>query len=191
MKEFFSKIGKNIAIRFRKMVISLKRNYYVIPLFFVAICCMQFTFSLDKLSNIFARVNNDYCCLYIFIITLLSILSIVAYLNYSGKSHPKYMLIIYLVMLAVQLTLDFIIYNANSLNLIEEKQALAEAIASNNQTAIDTYTIAVNNGTSAGTSIMVHIVLSFVTLVFVLTAPLMQKLFRKISFKSITVEEAK
>ena len=42
----------------RKLVISIKRNYYIIPLIMVAVCCFQFMCSLYIISPVFARVTN-------------------------------------------------------------------------------------------------------------------------------------
>ena len=72
----------------RKLVISIKRNYYIIPLIMVAVCCFQFMCSLYIISPVFARVTNadgtsGFTSMYVFIITLLTTLATVAYLNYA------------------------------------------------------------------------------------------------------------
>ena len=46
----FSKIGKGLYRWGRKQVISLKRNYFIIPMLFILIAFIQFTCNLFVLS---------------------------------------------------------------------------------------------------------------------------------------------
>ena len=46
----FSKIGKGLYRWGRKQVISLKRNYFIVPMIFILIAFIQFTCNLFVLS---------------------------------------------------------------------------------------------------------------------------------------------
>ena len=101
-KTFMDKLKFSI----RKLVISIKRNYYIIPLLIVLAGCVQFLCGLYVLSNNMDRVaqyHGKFSCMFVFIIALLAILSAVAYLNYAlvkyGQKRPTHMLILYLLLL--------------------------------------------------------------------------------------------
>ena len=117
----------------RKFLITLKRNYYIVPLIIVFAGCIQLMCSLHVLSPSFHRIAiGEYNCVFLFIICLLSILSTVAYLNYAlvsyGQKRPLLMLILYLVMTVIDIVLLFIINNANNINFISEYQTYINAI---------------------------------------------------------------
>src|SRR5574344_1567260 len=104
--------GEKIKFSFRKMAVSLKRNFYIVPLILVLATCVQFLCALYILSPMFARIPTkfgSFNCLFFFVITLLSILYCVAYMNYAlkkyGKKRPIYMLILYIVMWLVNIVL--------------------------------------------------------------------------------------
>ena len=119
MSGFLHSVGRWFKLQGRKIAIKLKRNYYTIPLLAVCLCVIQFTFNLYIISPMFVRISyGDYNAIYIFVITLLGIMSTVAYLNHSGNGHSKVMLILYLIMWAVQIVLLFIILNANVMTLL-------------------------------------------------------------------------
>ena len=180
------------AFFFRKLAISLKRNYYIIPLVLVAVCCIQFMCSLHVLSPSFSRVSKEfgaYSCLFIFIVSLLTILGCVAYLNYAlvayGSKRPIYMLIIYYVMLIAIIALLFMLINSNNLNLADEQIKLNEAIQSNNQSQIDVYKKFIDLGNQSNKILITQLILQFVTVVLVSTAPLVQGKLKQIKFKKV------
>ncbi|MBQ4060920.1 MAG: hypothetical protein IJD46_02715 [Bacilli bacterium] len=180
------------AFFFRKLAISLKRNYYIIPLVLVAVCCIQFMCSLHVLSPSFSRVSKEfgaYSCLFIFIVSLLTILGCVAYLNYAlvayGSKRPIYMLIIYYVMWIAIIALLFMLINSNNLNLADEQIKLNEAIQSNNQSQIDVYKKFIDLGNQSNKILITQLILQFVTVVLVSTAPLVQGKLKQIKFKKV------
>ena len=180
------------AFFFRKLAISLKRNYYIIPLVLVAVCCIQFMCSLHVLSPSFSRVSKEfgaYSCLFIFIVSLLTILGCVAYLNYAlvayGSKRPIYMLIIYYVMWIAIIALLFMLINSNNLNLADEQIKLNEAIQSNNQSQIDVYKKFIDLGNQSNKILITQLILQFVTVVPVSTAPLVQGKLKQIKFKKV------
>lgn len=180
------------AFFFRKLAISLKRNYYIIPLVLVAVCCIQFMCSLHVLSPSFSRVSKEfgaYSCLFIFIVSLLTILGCVAYLNYAlvayGSKRPIYMLIIYYVMWIAIIALLFMLINSNNLNIADEQIKLNEAIQSNNQSQIDVYKKFIDLGNQSNKILITQVILQFVTVVLVSTAPLVQGKLKQIKFKKV------
>ena len=180
------------AFFFRKLAISLKRNYYIIPLVLVAVCCIQFMCSLHVLSPSFSRVSKEfgaYSCLFIFIVSLLTILGCVAYLNYAlvayGSKRPIYMLIIYYVMWIAVIALLFMLINSNNLNIADEQVKLNEAIQSNNQSQIDVYKKYIDLGNQSNKILITQLILQFVTVVLVSTAPLVQGRLKQIKFKKV------
>lgn len=180
------------AFFFRKLAISLKRNYYIIPLVLVAVCCIQFMCSLHVLSPSFSRVSKEfgaYSCLFIFIVSLLTILGCVAYLNYAlvayGSKRPIYMLIIYYVMWIAIIALLFMLINSNNLNIADEQIKLNEAIQSNNQSQIDVYKKFIDLGNQSNKILITQLILQFVTVVLVSTAPLIQGKLKQIKFKKV------
>lgn len=180
----------------RKLMISVKRNYYVIPLIFVFVCCFQFMCSLYVLSPNFDRISyGEFNCMYIFIISLFSILSGVAYLNYAlkkfGQKRPLHMLIIYFVMTGINLVLLFSIFNANTYNIIEEVNKLNDAIANNNEAARLEALKYYEYGLQSRSKLLTQIVLNFVTLALVITAPIVQAALNKLKFKRIEASDEK
>lgn len=196
----------------RKSIISLKRNYYVVPLFFVIVSCFQFLCSLFVFSPTFnisladinsfdssnAVVNSlppflksfiasilPYSSIFLFLITLFSILYCVAYLNYAlkkyGEKRPVHMLIIFFVLWAINIVLLLIIMKVNQMNLADEYIRY-------NKTKTDTIKNNIINCSKTNTLLVIHLILSLISGVIVITAPLVQKSLKKISFKPIENE---
>lgn len=70
----------------RKQIVNLKRAPQRIPLVILVVCCIIYTFNLTAHSNASIYVNSDIVALYVFIITLASMLAIFSYVNaYSGS----------------------------------------------------------------------------------------------------------
>ena len=174
----------------RKFVISIKRNYYVVPMIFVFAACLQFMCSLHIISPNFNRISyGEYNCMFVFIIGLLTILASVAYLNFAlkkfGQKRPIHMLIIYFVMVAVILVLLFSINNANSVNILDEYNNYIQAGANKDESAKATALAFYNLGVKTRVQLLIQIVLTFISLALVITAPFVQKALSKIKFKRI------
>lgn len=180
----------------RKLAIAIKRNYYVIPMIFVFVVCMQFMCSLHIISPNFNRISyGEFNCMYVFIIALLTILASVAYLNFAlkkfGQKRPIHMLIIYYVMVIITIVLLFYIFKSNTVNLAEELAKYNQAVADKNEAskaeALKYYTL----GVKARYQLLTTIILSFVSVVLVTTAPFVQAALNKLKFKRIETENGK
>jgi hypothetical protein len=176
----------------RKLLISIKRNYYIIPLIFVCVCCAQFMCILHKISKSFERVSSEfgaYSCMFVFLIALLLILACVAYLNYAltkyGQKRPLHMLIIYFVMAAAIVAMLIYIYRANQLNLIDEINLYNQAAANKDQASQNTYLDYINKGLVTKKLLTVQFVLLGVSVALVATAPLVQEALSKLKFRRI------
>jgi len=91
---------------FRKQIVNLKRAPHTIPLFILFICCIIYTFSLTEHSNASMYVSSQIIALYVFIITLSSILVIFSYMNaYSGGKTNKKMLAVAVFLVVLQIFL--------------------------------------------------------------------------------------
>ncbi|MEX1377483.1 MAG: hypothetical protein AB1Z23_08400 [Eubacteriales bacterium] len=87
----------------RKQIVNLKRAPQRIPLVILVICCIIYTFSLTEHSNASMYVNANITALYVFIITLSSMLAIFSYINaYSGGKVHKGMLIVAIAIILIQ-----------------------------------------------------------------------------------------
>ena len=99
-----NKKGGKIKEFFRKRIVSLKRNTQIIPLLFLIVGCCIFTFALGTHSiaandNYTVAMENAFVAaggspvslshrsvgLYVFIITLFSVLSVISYLSVYKK----------------------------------------------------------------------------------------------------------
>ena len=121
MKEFF-----------RKFIVGLKRNTQIIPLIALMVSCCIFTFTLGA-HSVASRQNytvamenaiieaggspvsfaNRCIGLYVFIITLFSILSVISYLSVHKKGSLSVpMLVIVYVMIAVMILCNILYVNA-------------------------------------------------------------------------------
>ena len=174
----------------RKLVISLKRNYYVVPMIFVFVVCMQFMCSLHIISENFNRISyGDYNCMFVFIIALLTILASVAYLNFAlkkfGQKRPIHMLIIYYVMVIITIVLLFYIFKSNTVNIYEELEKYNQAIADKNEASKAEALHYYNLGIQSRYQLITTIILTFVSVALVTTAPFVQAALNKLKFKRI------
>lgn len=205
---------KGFKFWIRKKAIALKRNYYTVPLIFVFVCCLQFLCSLFIFSPAFSRLDVNfssvnsaneivkampeflknifstfwpYNCIFLFLITLFTILYSVAYLQYSlnkyGEKRPVHMLIIFFVLWAINILLLLFVYKANNINLWDEITALN---ADPNSEVLKKY---VGYAQQTQVLLMTHIILSVITGVVVATAPFVQKALKKISFNEVKLNE--
>ena len=87
-----------------KQIVNLKRAPQRIPLVFLVACCIIYTFSLTEHSNASMYVSSNIIALYVFIITLSSMLAIFSYINAypKGKENKKMLIVaIFLVLLQI------------------------------------------------------------------------------------------
>ena len=162
----------------RKILISLKRNYYIIPLIFTLICAAYFLCTLYILSPVFFRIQSatsysKFNSLFIFLVSLAVILYSIAYLNYAikkyGKNRPLYMLIIFYVLMVGSIALLILLYYSNYYNYLDDLNIFNTQ--PDKQVA---YREFLQKDIQAHNAIIVTLVLSFVDLLIVSTAPLVQ-----------------
>lgn len=90
-----------------KMIVNLKRKPQVIPMILLCISCAVYTFNLTAHSNAAIYVSNQIIALYVFILTLCSMLTIFSYMSAYKKGKVFWpMMIVALLMLAIQIGLD-------------------------------------------------------------------------------------
>ena len=173
----------------RKILISLKRNYYIIPLIFTLICAAYFLCTLYILSPVFFRIQSatsysKFNSLFIFLVSLAVILYSIAYLNYAikkyGKNRPLYMLIIFYVLMVGSIALLILLYYSNYYNYLDDLNIFNTQ--PDKQVA---YREFLQKDIQAHNAIIVTLVLAFVDLLIVSTAPLVQSKLKKLKFKQI------
>lgn len=95
----------------RKWIVSLKRRPQNIPLALLVVCCFMYTFNLTAHSNAVMYVSARVIALYVFIITLSSMLTIFSFVNaYAGKKRKWLMQAVVYLLIAVQIVLEFAYY---------------------------------------------------------------------------------
>lgn len=179
----------------RKLAISLKRNYFMIPMLIIGVTILVIMCSLSTVSTIITRAagSNAYAAIYEFCVCLLTILGGVAYINYAfvgyGKKRPLIMMIIFLVLYAGSTVLLFLIYNGIRPSIVDDINAYNNAIASGNEIDAAAYQDFAVNGAKTLRLLITHIVLCIVSMVLVITAPFIQNCLKKIKFAAISKEE--
>ncbi len=178
----------------RKIAISIKRNYYVIPLILVVVCAIQIMCSLYIISTALTRVDSEkMASLLAFVVCLFTTLSCVAYLNYAmvkyGQKRPIHMLIIYYVLTAISLTVCILIFIFNYNQLLSE---IASLNASTPGTAeYSKYLEFVTSEQKTHGIFLTQIILEVISLIVVSTAPIVQNRLKKIKFKKVDINDEK
>ena len=98
---------------FRKHLVNLKRRPQTIPLILLVVSCMIYTFHLTAHSNASMYVSSQIIALYVFIITLASMLVIFSFANAYARGTRRFTLMMAVVffLLAVQIFLDIVYLN--------------------------------------------------------------------------------
>ncbi len=189
--------SEKLKFSLRKLAISLKRNYFIIPMIFIGITIFVIMCSLSTVSSVITRYagNTDYAlapysAIFEFCVCLLTILGGVAYINYAfvgyGKKRPLYMMIIFLVLFVGSVVLLFLIYNGITPSYQGDIVTYNNAVAANDQSVIAEYTTLLANGSKTFTLLTWHIVLCLISIALVISAPFIQAALKKIKFKNIS-----
>ncbi len=189
--------SEKLKFSLRKLAISLKRNYYVIPMLVIGVTIFVIMCSLSAISSVITRYagNTDYAlapysAIFEFCVCLLTILGGVAYINYAfvgyGKKRPLYMMIIFLVLFAGSVVLLFLIYKGITPSYLGDIETYNAAIAAGDQSVIAEYSVFVAKGSKTFTLLVWHIVLCLLSIVLVITAPFVQAALKKVKFKNIS-----
>lgn len=172
MKEFF-----------RKKIVGLKRSPQIIPLLFLVISCLVYTCSLTPLSSVTAKpyggtTNMDAIPaflklpgMYMFIVTLLSILICISFLSaFKGGKRNNFIISVVFVMLAIMVVCDILFISC--MNYLID-----------NNIAFDSPEIQIINSISIS---RIHIVFLVIDAVMVTLVPVFKKL---LSFINTEVED--
>lgn len=189
--------SEKLKFSLRKLAISLKRNYFIIPMIFIGVTIFVIMCSLSTVSSVITRYagNTDYAlapysAIFEFCVCLLTILGGVAYINYAfvgyGKKRPLYMMIIFLVLFVGSVVLLFLIYNGITPSYQGDIVTYNNAVAENNQSVIAEYTTLLADGSKTFTLLTWHIVLCLISIALVISAPFIQAALKKIKFKNIS-----
>jgi len=109
-------LAVKIKDKIRKWIVAVKRNPHYIPLTMYIICCVIYTFTLTAHSDTSMYVSNREIALYVFVITLASMLIIFSFINAYAKrnKHKNLMLGVVYFLALVQIVFDgiylYIIY---------------------------------------------------------------------------------
>lgn len=190
--------SEKLKFSLRKLAISLKRNYFIIPMIVIGVTILVIMCSLYTESSVITRAAGNkesaiapYSAIFEFGACLLTILGGVAYINYAftgyGKKRPVYMMIIFLVLFAASVALLFLIYFGIKPSIDDDIVKYNQYVADGSDLAkINEYSAFVKDGTNTLSLIMSHIVLCLISIVLVITAPFVQAGLKNIKFKSIS-----
>ncbi len=147
---------------FRKRIVHLKRKSQLIPLVFVVVSCMVYTFKLSNYSNAAIYASDFWVAILVFLTTLFSILAIFTYLGAFDRKKIKYpMVILAVILLAVIFIFDLKCYGSISKKILEGSER-AELI-------------------KAKSDLVNHMIILAVTILLIVTRPLYHKLLMKIN----------
>lgn len=102
---------KNRSEARRKFIVSLKKRPHNIPLVFMALTFVLYSFNLTNVSNTTATINKSYMGLSEFCIMLFSILAFVCFLNaFPKRQKPKIPMVVMLYALETIVAFCDIVY---------------------------------------------------------------------------------
>lgn len=105
------KVKKDRSEAKRKFIVALKKRPHNIPLVFMAVTFVVFSFSLTKISNTTAVINKPLMGLCGFMVMLFSVLAFVCFLNaYPKRQKPKLPMVILLYLLECICVVADIVY---------------------------------------------------------------------------------
>ena len=170
------KNGNAFSEAFRRLMVGLKRRPFNIALVFHVITFLYYSINLTVISNTTAKIQGPNMGLYGFITMLISMLSIVTFMNAFQYRKPvnKPMLVLLFVMLGIVGFADFM-YRSTILNAINRPDNPI-VITQNTAYIAQAYNL-------LGT----HLVMLVITVVLIVTLPVYSKLIRKVK-TSIDVE---
>lgn len=176
-KQKSSGFGAWIKERIRKVLVSLKRNPQIIPIFALTISFLFFSLNLTAISNTTAKIYGKHMGLCAFISMLLSILSYVCMLSaYPKRQKPNIpMIALMLVMYVIIIIADYVygVRITEALTRVENPIVVTQA----------TFYIL-----QAQYIMRTHIIWIVITMVCVVMEPVFAKLLKKIN-TSIDVED--
>lgn len=180
----------------RKRGASLKRNFYTLPFVFVCFTCFFFLCTLFILIKSVGRIEYRPTSIFLFIAVLLSILSIVAIVNYTkkvyGQKRPLKMLIIYYVIIVMCIAFVAAVFYFNEKQILIEsskRDALEPLPTGDHPAEWYVYQTFVNYGICSRVLMIIFFVLEFITNGLLITSPLFEKKLKSINFDSLAKNE--
>lgn len=168
MANFFKAIGRWIKEWFRRTIVGLKRKPQNIPLVFLAISFIYYSFNLTKVSMATEGCALSPMGLMSFITFLFSILSMVSLLNaFPRREKTKIPMIIVCVVMLVGVFIADIVYGLK----IVERLASTAPVSS----------LYIDAVYYCQTMLLVHEILISVAIVLILTLPFYSKLLKMIN----------
>ncbi len=153
----------------RKLLVSLKRKPALIAMFVLLVAFVVYTFSLTNVSHTTSRINKSNMGLAEFATILLSVLSMVCFMNaYPRRKKPNYL------MLGLSLALVVIVIICDSVYIGKIAEALNDP-RSQLDTAKETYILATRG------MLNVHRVILVIGGALAVLVPWYGKLLRKIN----------
>jgi len=187
MNNFLEKHPK-LQFFYRKRVLALKRNYYTLPLILITICSFYFLCILYILNKSVGRCDYKPTAVFLFIATLASILSIVAFINYAkkvyGQERPFKMLIVYYVLIIICLAfvITIFVYNEKQIKSEIVKQSIIDKETDRSWYTYQTY---INYGKCTRGLLIVFFVLEAISNGLLIAGPKLEKELQKVHFSNI------
>lgn len=190
------KIKRNpFLMKLRKIAISLKRNFYIIPMLFVASCMVQMTCSLYIYSPLTPRISSSqWNAFFIFLLTLFSIISCVNYLFYIQKVKDEnkmvslIFLILFYILIISQVAVEIPLMLEAHANIAVEQAAYEKELLENGAN-IDTVSKYLQLSKDAFSRYLTHLIMLGFTSLLVALSPWIQSILKKVRFKKISYDE--
>jgi len=157
---------KNIT---RKWIVGLKRRPQNIPLLFLIVSCMVYTFNLTIHSDTSMYVNSQIIAFYVFLITVFSILAIFSFTNVFARRQKFKKL---WMSTAILLILAQIVFNILFIQILHYETAVRE----HHIVITEQLRFLADSGNNA----FLHVILLGVTLLLIIFMPVYHKLLLKI-----------
>ena len=169
------KVQAKIKEWFRKKIVALKRKPQYIALFFLAVCSVFFLLALFNVSQAISRsfTEAETTGICTFVVTLLSLLSLVSFLNaFPKRKKPNiFFIVLVFVMIGAMIACDLVYY-------IQMENCLAGV--QNSETSMMYATVS-----KAQPYILAHIVLLGVSAIVFALLPVYKRLINKIDTKVV------
>lgn len=182
----------------KKRLASLKRNFYTLPFVFICICCFFFLCTLFILIKSVGRIDYKPSAIFLFIAVLMSILSIVAVINYVKKSYgqkrPLKMLIIYYFIIITCLVFTALVFYFNEQQILTEiakRDALIPLPGGGLPAEWYTYQTYINYGVCSRVLMIIFFILELIANGLLMASPLFEKKLKSINFDNLDNHEPK
>ena len=163
----------------RKMLVSLKKNPQLVPLFALTVSFLVYSLNLTSISNTTAKIYGAHMGLCAFIAMLLSILSYVCMFSaYPKRQKPNKL------MITLMLVMYTVIIFADGYYFMRIQAALTRAQSPIKITKATAYI------STAKVVLILHIVTVVITMACVVLEPVFAKLLKKIN-TSVEIEATK